>query len=171
MHSDTDSPIEIRPGVAADATSLARIYNHYIRETVVTFEEQPVPDAEMASRLQKVQGDSFPWLVAVRAGDVVGYAYASQWKPRSGYRFAAEVSVYLDPGHVDQGIGSALYRQALSTLQASGIHVAIGGVALPNDASVKLHEKLGFEKVAHFREVGFKFHRWIDVAYWEKFLR
>ena len=106
----------------------------------------------------------------MQAGEVVGYAYATKWNRRSAYRFSAEVTVYLDHGRRGRGIGSKLYQQLLPTLQLSGIHVAIGGIALPNNASVALHEKLGFQKVAQFREVGFKFNKWIDVGYWEKVL-
>lgn len=160
----------IRMAAAADAAALARIYNHYVRETIVTFEEEPVADAEMARRLGEVQAASLPWLVAEEEGGVVGYACARPWKPRRGYRFSAEVSVYLDAAHGGRGLGTKLYAQLLAELRTRRIHAAMGGIALPNDASVRLHEKLGFEKVAHFREVGFKLGAWIDVGYWEKIL-
>jgi len=158
----------IRMAAAADAAALARIYNHYVRETIVTFEEEPVADAEMARRLADVQAASLPWLVAEEADGVVGYACARPWKPRRGYRFSTEVSVYLDAAHGGRGLGTKLYTNLLSELRTRHIHAAMGGIALPNEASVRLHEKLGFEKVAHFREVGFKFGEWIDVGYWEK---
>jgi len=158
----------IRMAAAADAAALARIYNHYVRETIVTFEEEPVADAEMARRLADVQAASLPWLVAEEADGVVGYACARPWKPRRGYRFSTEVSVYLDAAHGGRGLGTKLYTNLLSELRTRHIHAAMGGIALPNEASVRLHEKLGFEKVAHFREVGFKFGAWIDVGYWEK---
>jgi phosphinothricin acetyltransferase len=158
----------IRMAAAADAAALAGIYNFYVRETIVTFEEEAVPEAEMARRVQDVQASSLPWLVAEQGGAVVGYACARPWKPRRGYRFSTEVSVYLDPAHLGRGIGTELYEHLLAALRARDTHAAIGGIALPNAASVALHEKLGFEKVAHFREVGFKFGAWIDVGYWEK---
>jgi phosphinothricin acetyltransferase len=158
----------IRLAAAPDAAALARIYNHYGRETIVTFEEEPVSDVEMARRLADVQAASLPWLVAQEDGGVVGYACARPWKPRRGYRFSTEVSIYLDASQGGRGLGTLLYAQLLSELRTRGVHAAMGGIALPNDASVKLHEKLGFEKVAHFREVGFKFGAWIDVGYWEK---
>lgn len=160
----------IRMAAAADAAALARIYNHYVRETIVTFEEEPVADVEMARRLADVQAASLPWLVAEEEGGVVGYACARPWKPRRGYRFSTEVSVYLDASHGGRGLGTKLYAQLLTELRTRRIHAAMGGIALPNDASVRLHEKLGFEKVAHFREVGFKLGAWIDVGYWEKIL-
>ena len=163
--------ITIRPAATEDAGSLARIYNFFVRETIVTFEEEAAPDAEMAARLRQVEESSLPWLVAEESGVLSGYAYATPWKGRRGYRFSAEVTVYVDQARGGRGIGSALYEHLLPALRARGIHAAMGGIALPNAASVALHEKLGFEKVAHFREVGFKFGRWIDVGYWEKVLQ
>jgi L-amino acid N-acyltransferase YncA len=164
------SEIEIRPATTADADSLARIYNFYVRETTVTFEEEAVTEAEMCVRLQEVQGASLPWLAAVQAGEVVGYAYAARWKGRSAYRFSVEVTVYVEQGRGSRGIGSKLYRHLAAMLRSGGIHAAIGVIALPNDVSVALHEKFGFEKVAQLPEIGFKFNTWIDVGYWEKIL-
>jgi L-amino acid N-acyltransferase YncA len=157
----------IRAATAADAEAIARIYNHFIRATVVTFEEEPVTASDMAGRIAEVTAASLPWLVAEQDGSVVGYARATKWKGRSAYRFSVETTIYLDPQHVGTGIGTNLYRLLLAQLQELGIHIVIGGVALPNTASVALHEKLGFRKVAHFSEVGFKFGKWIDVAYWQ----
>lgn len=170
MRRDAEPNIETRPATTADAEWLARIYNFYVNETTVTFEEAAVSPAEMATRLREVQGASLPWLVAEQGGEVIGYAYATKWKGRCAYRFSAEVSVYLAHGLSGRGIGSTLYRHLLSELASRGIHVAIGGIALPNDASVALQQKFGFEKVAHFREVGFKLGRWVDVGYWQKIL-
>src|SRR5215469_16101050 len=98
-----------------------------------------------------------PWLVAEETGVVSGYAHAKPWKPRSAYRFSVEITVYVNPQRVRRGIGSMLYGQLFRLLQARGVHAVIGGIALPNDPSVALHEKLGLRKVAHFKEVGFKF--------------
>jgi L-amino acid N-acyltransferase YncA len=153
-----------------DAAGIALIYNHYVEQTIVTFEEQPVSDAEMARRIEDVRSESLPWLVAEEAGRLVGYASSRKWKSRSGYRFSAEITVYVEPGHARRGIGSKLYAQLFPILQARGIHAIIGGIALPNEASVALHEKFGMRKVAHFTEVGFKFGRWIDVGYWQRTL-
>ena len=125
---------------------------------------------EMASRLRQVEEAPLPWLVAEQSGAIAGYAYATPWKPRRGYRFSAEVTVYVESGGQRRGVGSALYEHLLPAVRARGIHAAMGGIALPNASSVALHEKFGFEKVAHFRETGFKLGRWIDVGYWEKIL-
>ena len=157
-----------REAAASDAAVVAGIYNHYIRETVVTFEEEPVSAAEMAGRIEEVQSASRPWLVAESDGRVVGYAYAGPWHVRSAYRFSAEITVYLAPTHVGRGIGSKLYAELFPILQARSIHAVMGGIALPNEASVALHEKFGLRKVAHFEQVGFKFNRWIDVGYWQR---
>jgi phosphinothricin acetyltransferase len=160
----------IREAAAPDAAPVAAIYNHYIRETVVTFEEEPVSGAEIARRIEEVQSASLPWLVAEVDRQVVGYAYAGPWHARSAYRFSAEITVYLAPTHTGRGIGSKLYGELFPILQARRIHAVMGGIALPNEASVALHEKFGMRKVARFQEVGFKFDRWIDVGYWQRTL-
>jgi L-amino acid N-acyltransferase YncA len=159
--------VTVRSASAADADALARIYNYYIANTVITFEEEPVSSQTMAARLAEVQALSFPWLVAEVGNNVVGYAYASKWKVRSAYRHSVETTIYLEHGHEGRGVGKTLYAALLPHLRARGIHAVIGGAALPNEASVALHEKLGFEHVATFREVGFKHGRWVDVAYWQ----
>ena len=171
MFESSGDGISVRPASPADAGAVAGIYNHYIADTVVTFEEEPVSAAEMVRRIADVQSVPLPWLVSEVDGGVVGYAYATKWRPRYGYRFSTEVSVYLAPGISGRGIGSALYSRLFDELRACGIHAVIGGIALPNDASVRLHEKFGFTQVAHFRETGTKFGRWIDVGYWELILQ
>jgi L-amino acid N-acyltransferase YncA len=158
--------LSIRSAVVSDAETLAGIYNYYIQNTVITFEEEPVSARIMTTRVAEVQNASLPWLVAELDGAVVGYAYARQWKVRSAYRYSVETTIYLEHGREGQGLGTRLYRELLSLLRARGIHVAIGGAALPNEASAALHEKLGFERVATFRQVGFKHQKWVDVAYW-----
>jgi L-amino acid N-acyltransferase YncA len=160
----------VRAATAADADAIAGTYNYYIQNTVITFEEEAVPATAMAARIAEAQGQSLPWLVAEVNGAIAGYAYARPWRPRSAYRYSAETTIYLDRGYEGRRIGTTLYSALLPLLRERGIHVAIGGVALPNDASVALHEKLGFERVATFRQVGFKHDRWVDVAYWQLLL-
>ncbi len=162
--------VELRSAAAADAEVIARIYNYYLQHTVVTFEEEPLSAQAMAARIADVQGLSLPWLVAEIENVIVGYAYATKWKVRHAYRYSVETTIYVEYGRERLGIGSTLYSGLLSSLRERGIHVAIGGVALPNDASIALHEKLGFAHVATFREVGFKHDRWVDVAYWQRVL-
>lgn len=158
----------IRPATAADAEAIAGIYNHYVAESIATFEEEAVSPSEMARRIQEVASASMPWLMAELDGRIAGYAYATQWKRRSAYRFSAEITVYIDPARTSRGVGSQLYGQLIPVLQTRGIHAVIGGISLPNDASVALHEKFGLRKVAHFKDVGFKLGRWIDVGYWQR---
>jgi len=167
MPSQSLERARIRPVEPDDAAAIAAIYNHYIAETVITFEEVPVSAAEIARRIEEVRAAALPWLVALQAGRILGYAYATRWRDRSAYRFAAEVTVYLDPSDVGRGIGSSLYAELFPQLEARGIHAALGGIALPNEVSIALHEKFGMRKVAHLQEVGFKFDRWIDVGYWQ----
>jgi phosphinothricin acetyltransferase len=159
----------LRRCTPSDAAQICDIYNHYVRETVVTFEESPVPEAEMAQRITDVTS-RLPWLVWEEDEAIVGYAYASPWKVRAAYRHAVESSIYLSPRVTGRGLGSRLYAALIEDLRQKGLHCVIGGAALPNPASVRLHEKLRFDKVAEFRQVGFKFGRWIDVAYWELML-
>jgi len=157
----------VRDARSTDALAVASIYNHYVAETVVTFEEQPVSTEEFVRRIDAVQSASLPWLVAEEDGKVVGYAYATKWRDRSAYRFSVETTVYLSHPVTRRGIGTGLYAALFPMLKARGYHVAIGGITLPNDASVALHEKFGMHKIAHFEQVGFKFDRWLDVGYWQ----
>ena len=157
----------IRPALPADAEAIARIVNDYILNTVITFEEQVVTPQAMAKRIDDVYAVSLPWLVAESSGRIAGYAYASRWKDRSAYRYAVESTVYLDPAALGVGFGSQLYETLLADLRGQKLHTVIGGIALPNEASTRLHEKFGFRKVAHFKEVGYKFGQWVDVDYWQ----
>jgi phosphinothricin acetyltransferase len=156
----------IRPATISDAPAIAAVYNPYIAATTISFEEAPVSDYEMAERIKGVTAN-LPWYVFEADGKVVGYAYATPWRTRCAYRLSVETSVYISSDYPRQGIGTQLYRTLLDDLRQRGITVVIGGVALPNAASVALHERMGFEKVAHFKKVGRKFDRWIDVGYWE----
>jgi L-amino acid N-acyltransferase YncA len=162
--------IRLRPAVEEDAEAIARIYNHYVRDTVVTFEELELSTTEMALRIREVREASLPWLVAEQGDGVVGYSYVSTWKTRSAYRHSVESTVYLDPRCTGAGIGTLLYSALVSAAEARSLHVMIGGISLPNAASVALHEKLGFTPIGTFSEVGFKLGRWVDVGYWQKIL-
>ena len=156
---------EIRSCQPGDAPALCEIYNHYVLETHVTFESKPVEEAEMRRRIQEVTR-RYPWLVYERAGRVLAFTHLSCWNPRSAYLHTAESSIYLDRSETGHGIGTELYGALLKNAEDASLHTLIGVIALPNDASVALHEKLGFEKAGHFVEVGRKFDRWVDVGYW-----
>lgn len=170
--SETVSPTAIRAATPADAAPIVAIYNYYIEETVVTFEEVPLSAAEMAQRIDDVTRHAgYPWLVHESNGSVDGYAYASLWRSRSAYRYSVESTVYLRHDAIGRGIGTRLYRSLIDELRRLEVHSVIGGIALPNAPSVALHERLGFVKVGDFHEVGWKLGRWIDVGYWELILR
>lgn len=160
----------IRQAKLEDAQSIADIYNHYIENTIITFEEELVSAADIAERIEDTHAVGLPWLVAISEGELVGYAYASKWKGRCSYRHSVEVTVYLNPSLKAKGWGTKLYKALFDELKQGSIHVVIGGISLPNDASVALHEKFGMEKVAHFKEIGFKFDEWVDVGYWQRLL-
>lgn len=170
MTTNQSTELATRSAVEADAAAIADIYNHHVLHTIVTFEEEAVSTAEMSRRIAELQAQDLPWLVAERGGSVVGYAYGGRWRPRASYRFSTESTVYVAADHVRTGVGAALYGQLLPALRRRGMHVVLGGISLPNAGSVALHERFGFEKVAHFSEVGYKLGRWIDVGYWQLLL-
>lgn len=162
--------ITIRNARRQDAQAIADIYNHYVKTSIMTFEEEPLTSQDMGPRIEAVQCASLPWFIAEAGQHILGYAYATPWKARSAYRFSVETSVYMDFAHTGRGTGSLLYGRLLAALQNGRTHVAIAGISLPNEASIALHVKFGVRKVAHFPEVGFKFDRWIDVGYWQRVL-
>lgn len=157
----------LRNATVDDATAIAAIYNPYITDLLTSFEEVPLTPEIMAGRINNVT-TRYPWLVFESDGELLGYAYATRWKERHAYRFCAETCIYLRRGAEGSGVGSALYAELLRRLPSHDIQVAIGCIALPNDASVALHEKFGYEKVGHFPAVGYKFSQWIDIGYWRK---
>jgi len=157
--------VDIRPCDSSDYQEFCTIYNHYIENTVITFEEVPITVSDMAGRVEKVTGQGQPWLVAELNGAVIGYAYASQWHERSAFRNTVETAVYLKPGITGKGYGRALYGELLSQ---SRCHVAVATIVAPNVASERLQEACGFRQVGYLHEVGFKFGRWLDVTYWQK---
>jgi len=159
--------MNLRPATALDAAPICTIYNPYVANTSISFEEDPVSEQEMAKRIADVGAAGLPWLVLEADGRIAGYAYATRWRVRPAYRTSVESSIYLDPAFAGRGLGRLLYGALLDELRQREVHMVIGGIALPNANSIALHEKLGFRKVAHFSEVGMKFGRWTDVAYWE----
>jgi len=159
----------IRPVTPADAAAIAAIYNPYIRDTTITFEEEEVTPEEIASRIAKIT-KTYPWIVWEEDGIVLGYAYGSSWRTRHAYRFATETAIYVSQDCRRKGIGIQLYNALLEALRQKGFHSVLGCLGLPNDPSVRLHEKLGFKKIAHMREAGWKFNAWVDVGFWELIL-
>jgi len=158
--------VTLRPVARADAAAIAAIYDPFVRESVVTFEEEPVDAATMADRIGTVTA-SFPWWVLCLDDDVVGYAYATTWRARSAARFVCETSIYLDARVRGRRLASGLYRALFDDLRARGIEVAMAAIALPNPASVALHERLGFVSVGLMPAVGWKLGRWVDLGFWQ----
>ncbi len=157
----------IRAAEVDDASRLVEIYNPYVLETSISFEEAPVSADEMAGRIRKVRQAGLPWLVAEQEDIIAGYAYATRWRERHAYRFAVECTVYTAAECQGQGVWRALYGVLLPALKAAGYHAVVAVIALPNPASVALHERFGMRKVAHFPQVGFKFGQWHDVGNWQ----
>ncbi|MBM3341847.1 MAG: N-acetyltransferase family protein [Betaproteobacteria bacterium] len=160
------SVANIRVVNETDAAAICAIYNPYVRDTVISFEQAPVSETEMAARIREYTA-SFPWLVATVNDKVVAYAYASRWRTRAAYDYVLESTVYVDRDYIGRGIAKPLYRALLAELKARGVRAVIGCIALPNAASVALHESCGFVKVGHFPQVGRKFERWVDVGFWQ----
>ena len=156
----------IRAATLADAAGVAEIYNWYIANTVITFEVDPVPVGEMALRMEAVLA-AHEWLVLERGGALLGYAYAGRFHARAAYGFATESTIYLRHGCEGQGLGTTLYAELVRRTFARGYLHLVGGIALPNEPSVRLHEKLGFVKIGHLLRIGRKFERWIDVGHWQ----
>ena len=159
----------IRPVQLTDAPAIARLYNDYIVNTTISFETERVSAEEIATRIRKVT--SFhTWLVYEGDSRVVGYAYSSAFRERRAYRGTVESTIYLEPSAIGRGIGRVLYQALLDAAAAQGYREALGVIALPNDPSIRLHERQGFVKVAHLSAIGSKFGRWIDVGIWQKHL-
>lgn len=157
--------MRIRPAVESDAAAIADVYGPYVLETTISFELEPPDAGDMRSRMRAEP--RLPWFVADRDGLVVGYAYASQHRSRLAYRWSVDVSVYLAGSERRRGTGRALYDTLLPALRDLGYVQAFAGVTLPNEASVGLHEALGFTPVGVYRAVGFKDGRWHDVGWWQ----
>jgi L-amino acid N-acyltransferase YncA len=159
----------IRAATEPDVAGIAAVYDEQVRTGISTFDLEPPPASYWSHRLASEEpGDHL--LVADDEGAIVGYAYSSRYRPRPGYRFTREASVYLGPQARGRGLGRRLYDELLPRVRADGMHVLLALVALPNPASVALHESCGFQHLGTMREVGSKFGRWIDTAWYQRVL-
>ena len=156
----------IRTAKPSDARQLADMYNYYVRHTLITFEEEEVSEDQYAERIRKIQ-ENYPFIVWEENGELLGFACGSKWRERSAYRFALESSVYVKHDSFGKGIGYKLYAELFVLLKEQGCKQVIGVITLPNDISVKMHERFGFVKAAHFKQVGLKFGQWSDVGFWQ----
>ena len=157
---------KIRLATLNDARAILEIYCPYILESVISFEYEAPSLEEIQRRISEVQ-EKFPWIVFEDQGQILGYAYAGTFRTRVAYQWSVESAVYIRQGHHGKGIGKKLYGYLFQLLKDQGVANVIGGISLPNEASVKLHESLGFSKVAHLKDIGFKFGQWWDVGYWQ----
>lgn len=157
----------IRPASIGDSISLAHLYNHYILHSHATFEEIAVTPGEIAIRINLSLSDHLPWLLIEDDSKLLGFARMVKWRGRTAYRHTLESSIYIAPSHTHQGLGTLLYQSLINQSVTHDVHAIIAAIALPNHPSQRLHKKLGYKKVAHLREVGWKFNRWIDVEYWQ----
>ncbi|QOJ14744.1 MAG: N-acetyltransferase family protein [Planctomycetia bacterium] len=160
----------LRDFAAADVPAANAITNHYIRHTQIHFAYEPESDADFEAYWRGGHR-RFPWIVAEVDGRVVGYCKCGAWRDRVAYRRTVEAGLYVASDCQRRGIGRALYTELLARLDASDVHTVVAGIALPNEASVRLHEALGFQPVGTFREVGWKFDQWCDVGFWQLMLR
>ncbi|NWK95331.1 GNAT family N-acetyltransferase [Sphingobium lactosutens] len=162
--------MRIRPAEAGDAASCATIYAPYVTDGWVSFETDPPDAADMARRIAD-HGASHGWLVAeAEDGRIAGYAYGSAHRTRAAYATSADVAIYVDAAFARQGVGRALYAALFPILKDRGIHAVFAGIAQPNEASVALHEAMGFTPIGIYREVGWKMGGWRDVGWWQRLL-
>jgi len=157
----------VRPAAAGDMQAIAEIINHYIETTPANFHTERQPAEEWIAPWRSLSG-RFPWLVAVLDGELAGVAFAAPHAAKAAYAWCAEVTVYVAPAARRRGIGAALYARLVAELDAAGVQSLIARIALPNEASVALHESFGFEHVGTLRAAGYKFGRWHDVGIWQR---
>jgi L-amino acid N-acyltransferase YncA len=155
-----------RADPVADAAACAAIYAPFVDGSFVSFEYSPPSAEELARRIERYSA-THGWLVAQDGNRVVGFAYGTPHRERAAYRWATEVSIYIDREHHHRGVGRALYAALFELLAAQGYRIALAGIALPNEASVAFHESFGFELVGIYRRIGFKDGAWRDVGWWQ----
>lgn len=156
----------IRPVQLTDATQIATIYNYYIEQTTITFETAPISTEEMKERILSICKD-YPYFVIEEEGEIKGYCYAHRWKEKEAYQCTAETTVYVNPECLNEGYGEKLMRCLIEACRTQGLHTLIACITYPNAPSMLLHEKLGFQQVSHFHEVGYKLGKKLDVCDYE----
>ncbi|HET9637720.1 MAG TPA: GNAT family N-acetyltransferase [Allosphingosinicella sp.] len=162
--------MKLRPATPDDAAAIADIYAPFVSDSAVSFETEPPEAAAMRARIESGRA-LYPWLVGeAEDGSLLGYAYAARFRDRPAYRFVVETSVYLRADALGRGLGLELYEPLLAILDVQGFTQAIAAITLPNEASVRLHEKLGFERAGIYRQVGWKLGAWHDVGLWQRAL-
>lgn len=164
---------QIRDAELADMPYVREIYNHYVANSTVTFDETPTSLKEMRSKFQHVLKLKMPFIVAVSpSGQILGYAYVYPWREKAAYRFTVENSIYLGPASTGKGLGSVLLQELIDRSRAAGIKEIIAVIADKGaDASIKMHQQFGFREIGHMGKVGFKFDRWLGTVLMQKSLK
>ena len=158
----------VRPAAEGDLAAISEIYDHYVRTSHATFDVEPMSGERRREWFEEHLGGRHRALVAAIDGHVIGFASSGRYRSRPAYETSVETSVYIAPAFVGRGVGTALYRVLFEVLEGEDVHRAFAGIGLPNDASVALHERFGFRRVAHFSEQGRKFGRYWDVDWFER---
>ena len=150
-----------------DARAICDIYNDYVRDTAISFETEPVTEHEMEQRIGRITIGGYPFYVGETGDGIAGYAYINRWNNRCAYTSTAEITIYLDKDKTGKGYGTLLYDHLLKNIDRQKIHVLIAGICIPNDESIRLHEKFGFRQVSCMKEIGYKLGQWRDVGHWQ----
>ncbi|MBN9346682.1 MAG: N-acetyltransferase [Devosia sp.] len=164
------SDLVLRPYRPDDIPAVTKIYGHYVRETVITFETSAPDEAEMANRFAAVAGKGHPLLIGEMGGEVVGYAYASTYRPREAYRFTCEDSIYLAPAVIGQGIGGKMLARLIEDSTRAGLKQMLAVITAERENSIRLHAKQGFRMIGRYEALGYKFDRWLDIVHMQRAL-
>lgn len=162
--------IQLRPFAWADVPAITAIYRHYVETTAITFDTEPPDELAMAEKFGHLQQLGHPLIVAEAAGGVLGYAYASTYRPRPAYRFTCEDSIYIHPDATGRGLGKVMLTELLARAKAFGFRQMIAVITADTENSIRIHEKFGFRHVGRYEAVGFKFNRWLDIVHLQKAL-
>lgn len=164
------SDLVMRPYRPDDIPAVTRIYGHYVRETVITFETAEPDEAEMANRFATIAGKGHPLLIGQVDGEVIGYAYASTYRPREAYRFTCEDSIYLAPSAVGHGIGGKMLGRLIEDSSKAGLKQMLAVITAERANSIRLHAKHGFRMIGTYEALGYKFDRWLDIVHMQRAL-
>jgi L-amino acid N-acyltransferase YncA len=157
--------LQIRMAIVDDLPAINAIYNHYVLHSTCTYQETPETEESRLAWFQSRSLELHPVIVAEEAGAILGWAALAPFRTRSAYRFTVEASIYLHPDFLGRGLGTMLLRELIRLARAAGYHSIMGGASADQTASVAVQEKLGFQRVALYKEVGYKFGKWLDVIY------
>ena len=164
------SDLVIRPYRPDDIPAVTKIYGHYVREAVITFETSAPDEAEMATRFATISGKGHPLLIGEMDGEVIGYAYASTYRPREAYRFTCEDSIYLAPTAVGHGVGTKMLARLIEDSSKAGLKQMLAVITAERENSIRLHLKHGFRMIGRYEALGYKFDRWLDIVHMQRAL-